>query len=159
MIKRSDKRAQLKMSFGMIFSIILIIIFIAFAIFAITKFLELNGNMKSAKFMKDLQTDIDNMWKSSKGSQKVSYYLPRNAEAICFEYQPENSEEKNFYIIPKNLGEKNINHINWTKTQGRLERKCFEPNTSNKVILLLEKDYGETTVTIRIFQENEPELL
>jgi uncharacterized protein (UPF0333 family) len=64
MKKRSDnsihsmsknKKAQLKISFGMIFSIILVISFLAFGFFAIQKFLGIQENIIMKKFVDDFQ--------------------------------------------------------------------------------------------------------
>ncbi len=149
-MNKRGRKAQLKLSFGMIFSIILIIIFISFAVFGILKFLEIQDTLKAEKFMRDLQIDIDNMWKSSKGSQKVSYYASKDTEALCFEYQTEESEDPNMYFIPEDIGDADILHVNWGETQGNLERKCFVPNEeTRKIELILVKDYGEIEVTIR----------
>ncbi len=87
------KKAQMKLSFGMIFSIILIIIFIAFAFYAILKFLDLQDSIKTAQFSDDLQYDINKMWKSSQGSQPREYLLPSKIKSVCFvedKYENEN---------------------------------------------------------------------
>jgi hypothetical protein len=65
--KNSKKKAQMEISFGMIFSILLIVIFIAFAFFGIKKFLEVHNEILSKKFIDDVNADITKMWKSSRG--------------------------------------------------------------------------------------------
>jgi hypothetical protein len=132
------------MSFGMIFSIILIIVFLAFAIYAIIKFLELQESIKITQFESNLQSDIDKMWRSSQGSQKLEYSLPKKITAVCFiddEFQNMifNSEK----IIPG----KKINNIDIAKTIGAEEQLCV-PNVKEKVSLIIKKDYGEALVTI-----------
>ena len=143
------KRGQMRISFGLIFSIILIIVFLAFAIFGIGKFLGIQGDMKAGKLINDLQVDIDDMWKSSKGSQKVSYPVPKETEAFCFEKQEEISEDYNAYFIPLELGGGALNHVNWGATTRVVSSRilCVEPKNS-KITLILEKDYGEEEVTI-----------
>ena len=71
------KRGQMKLSFGMIFSIILIIVFISFAFYAIQKILEMQELMKVGKFKDNLEADIDSAWKGSQRSQEVEYILPK----------------------------------------------------------------------------------
>ena len=78
------KRGQLNLSFGMIFSIILIIIFIIFAFYAIQKFLSWQNSAQIGKFKNDLQSDIDRIWQSSKGSQEKEYFLPTKIKYVCF---------------------------------------------------------------------------
>ncbi len=79
-----DKRGQMKMSFGMIFSIILIIIFIVFAFSVIGKFLNTGDKALIKKFSNDLQKDIDNIWRSSQALQSVTYSVPNKIKKICF---------------------------------------------------------------------------
>ena len=78
------KRGQMKLSFGMIFSIILIILFIVFAIYAVQKFLSFQKELKYKTFVDEFQEDINKMWKSSQGSKEVSYTLPLEIRSICF---------------------------------------------------------------------------
>ena len=49
----------MELSFGMLFSIILIIIFIAFAIYGVSKFLSLQKGIQTKTFANDLNFDID----------------------------------------------------------------------------------------------------
>ena len=78
------KSGQVKLSFGMIFSIILIIIFLVFAFYVIGKFLDMKGSVEAGKFIGSLQTDVDKMWKSSQGSQELEYSVPSGIEQVCF---------------------------------------------------------------------------
>jgi len=77
------KRGQMKISFGMIVSVILIIVFISFAFFAIGKFLDLQRSVEVGQFTNNLQFDIDKIWKSQ-GAQEVEYRLPSKIEKVCF---------------------------------------------------------------------------
>ena len=95
MIKVGDKKAQLKISFGMIFSIILIIFFVAFAFFGIRKFLGVHDEITSEKLIDDLNNDIEKMWKSSRGSQEVSYNVPRDVKSVCIK----DDEYENIYFL------------------------------------------------------------
>jgi len=64
------KKAQLKLSFGMIFSIILIVIFIASAFYAVQKFIGVQNIIQVEKFANDFQNDIDKIWRGSQGNQE-----------------------------------------------------------------------------------------
>ena len=67
------KNAQVKISFGMIVSIILIIAFISIAFYVIGKFLGLQKQIQTGQFLDDLQFDIDKIWKS--GLISNDYYM------------------------------------------------------------------------------------
>ena len=79
-----NNRGQMQLSFGMIFSIILIIIFVSVAFFAIKTFLGLQDSSLITKFVKDLNSDIDRIWKSSQSSQTIDYMLPKEVTHVCF---------------------------------------------------------------------------
>ena len=140
--KNLYKQGQLKLSFGMIFSIILIIIFIAFAFYAIKIFLGMQDEIKIGQFTNDLQLDINSMWEGS-GSQEVEYSLPSKIESVCFtddEYENLIYHSKNFI-----LGKK-IDNINITKITEEGDF-CID-NIKGKVKMIIKKDYGEALVTI-----------
>ena len=109
----------MKISFGMIFSIILIIVFIAFAGYAIVKFINMQQTIQIETFKNDLQNDVNAMWESE-GSQTVEYYLPKKITAVCFD------EGNRLYFEGENiLDEKNIDHVEvvdgcWENIDGRV---------------------------------------
>ena len=74
----------MKLSFGMIFSIILIVIFIAFAIYGVKRFLGMQDTVQVEKFKADLQNDIDKIWKANQGSQEREYFVPKKIYEVCF---------------------------------------------------------------------------
>jgi len=84
MVKRG--KGQMELSFGMIFSIILIIIFLAFAFWAIEQFLNTGKSTQIVKFKNDLQTDVDRIWKGDIGSwtPESGYSLPKQIKYVCF---------------------------------------------------------------------------
>ncbi len=143
-MKKEKTKGQINLSFGMIFSIILIIAFIVFAFYAIKKFLDFQDTINIEKFKSDLQTDIDNLWRSSDGSQEVQYNLPRKINAVCFK----NDEYENLYFDSAKiiLGEK-VEHLDILATIDGEESACFE-NTNGKVSMILKKDFGDILVTI-----------
>lgn len=147
MKKRFSKRGQLKLSFGMIFSIILIIIFIAFAFYAILKFLGLQDSVKIAQFTDNLQDDINKMWRGS-GSQEVEYSVPSKIKSICF---VDNEYENLKFRSDEFIGGKEIEHINITKMieEGDF---CID-NIKGKVKMIIKKDYGDALVTIEKNEE------
>jgi uncharacterized protein (UPF0333 family) len=130
------KKAQMKISFGMIFSIILIIAFLAFAFWGIKKFVGVQETAMIAQFKSDLQNDVNTMWNGPQGQQLMKYKLPKKIENVCFR----NSYE-NIYFEPRKYGSSNIEHVN-------IENNiCFE-NKEGTVTIGLKKDFGENLVTV-----------
>lgn len=165
-VKAHTKRGQLKLSFGMIFSIILIIIFLVFAFYAIKTFLGISDSVKTTRFVNDLQADIDTVWKSAQSSQEQEYFLPSKIEYICFvDFSiSEKGEKENFYselkrsyygsenmvFYPFGSSEtgsyeiKNIDLIEITQDENPF---CIQ-NTNGKAELTLVKELNDALVTI-----------
>lgn len=155
------------MSFGMIFSIILIIIFIFFAFSVIKKFVNTGDDALVKKFSKDLQGDINNIWGSSKALQSITYNVPNKIKKICFvdfssESLGENSniynelqltyyEFENLFFYPTNsiedLQAKTLEHLDVATSTQDANPLCFE-NINGKVSLTLQKNYKDTLVKI-----------
>jgi uncharacterized protein (UPF0333 family) len=146
-----NKRAQMKLSFGMIFSILLIIFFLAFAFFGIKKLIEVQQNTQINLFAKDLQSDVDKLWNSNSGSNKLTYNLPSKVQKVCFE-----NEEENLIIYRKDGSpySKKINHLNMEETLSLYgdDIICIE-NLNNKISFYIEKAYGDNFVVLT-FEEN-----
>jgi hypothetical protein len=137
------KRGQMRLSFGMIFSIILIIAFIAFAFFAIRKFLGIQDAIQIGQFTDNLQADIDKLWRGSQGSQEVEYFLPLKIKSVCFV----DKGYENLVFQSKTFIEgKQIEHIDIEKITSKGDF-CVE-NIKGKVKMTIQKDYGEVLVTI-----------
>jgi hypothetical protein len=138
------KKGQTEISFGMVFSIILIIIFLVFGFYAIKKLIEVQQTAQIETFMKDLQNDVDKMWKSVQGSQEVKYTLPAKVTAVCFQ----NDEFQNLKFMSANpIVGKQINNIDILNTIKGETSLCI-PNIKGKTTMRLTKGYGETLVTI-----------
>ena len=138
------KQGQMKMSFGMIFSIILIIIFLAFAFYGIKKFLAMQDAIQINQFMENLQTDVDKVWKSQSSSQEVEYRLPKKIYEICFI----DDEGGNLILKFEEIYDRtNIENLDIVNTLGSKKNLCIE--TEGQVKFILSKDYGETLVTIK----------
>ncbi|VVB83339.1 Uncharacterised protein [uncultured archaeon] len=140
----NNKRGQMNLSFGMIFSIILIVIFLAFGIYAILKFLELQESIQVSTFLNDFQNDINKMWKSSQGSQSVKYTLPTKINAVCFQQdQFENLKFTSARIIHGKI----IDNIDIAKITKDENPFCVQ-NINGKVSMTIVKNFGEQLVTI-----------
>lgn len=166
-----EKKGQMKLSFGMIFSIILIIIFLSFSFFAISKFLTLGNTAQIAKFANNLQTDIDKAWKGTQSSQEKEYILPSKIEYVCFadysnypngengryiefysDLKQFHQEVENMFFYPigssEGLNSKEIKHIDLEKTILKDNPYCVK-NNDGKVSIVIEKEYGEALVTLK----------
>lgn len=133
------KRGQLKLSFGMIFSIILIIVFLGFAFYSITKIIDFQKNTQIGLFVEDFQSDVDNMWQSSKGSQEREYSVPSSLIETCFE--TEGIITFNPLSVAQNFNGYEINHVKI------IEKFCVK-NVNGKIKLKISKDFNEALVTI-----------
>ena len=143
-MKKRGKKGAIELSFGMIFSLILIIVFLAFGFYAITKFIALQKTIQIENFLRDFQNDVDTMWKSSQGSQNLVYSLPTSITAVCFK----NDEFQNLEFNSKEIiNGKMIEHIDIAKTTKDESPFCIG-NVKGKITIRLVKDYGEILVSV-----------
>ncbi|MAG07700.1 hypothetical protein CMI46_02695 [Candidatus Pacearchaeota archaeon] len=63
MVKRLNKQGQFQLSFGMIFSVILIISFLVVAFIVIKSFLGIRCDVEQGLFIDDLQDRLDVIWR------------------------------------------------------------------------------------------------
>ena len=78
------KRGQLQISFGMIFSIIIIIATLAVAGFILSRFMNLSTDVSCKLFYRDLQNDITKAWQEDTISKTFTYTVPSSVEEVCF---------------------------------------------------------------------------
>lgn len=143
------KEGQMKISFGMIFSIILIIAFLAFAFYAIKNFLNLSDSAKIGQFIDKLQGDVNDAWRASQASQPVTYNLPDSIGEICFVDEEANGE--NMFLRRKDSTSRSypvlIEHIDILEIlRGRTEN-CFDV-VNGRLELVIEKEFGDSLVLI-----------
>lgn len=145
---KMNNRGQLKISFGMIFSIILVIVFLAFGFFAIQKFIGIQDDLKMRKFTEDFQGDINNLLKSEQGSKTVEYSVLKEVESVCF---VRNRGDRFETQITKDgiMSELNIDGIDYQNTIRDRKSICAKPS-DGKIKFLLEKEYGEPLVTVKV---------
>ena len=158
------------MSFGMIFSIILIIVFIAFAFYGIMKFLEFKKTVVVGQFYSDLSKDVNNAWIGTQYSKQVEYTLISEVQFVCLmdcEAEAGGIRLKYYGELEKNCGvqlgkAKNIflyptindrtftahamEHLDLKETLGE-NPYCF-PVKNSKIKLMIKKGIGDTLVTL-----------
>lgn len=155
-----NKKGQMEMSFGMIFSIILIIVFIAFAIYAISIFLDTQKDAQISIFKEDLQEDVNNMWQSS-GQQEKNYNIPSKVEYVCFiDYDSDAnnneeiyekldlySDEGNLFFYPHDFEGTDIENIDLNLITEEKNPFCIK-NTDGEIKITIKKDFGDALVSI-----------
>ncbi|MEX0920168.1 MAG: hypothetical protein WDZ69_01130 [Candidatus Pacearchaeota archaeon] len=162
------KKGQIKLSFGMIFSVILIVIFLVFAFYAISTFLGIQRTAEVGVFVDDFRSDVDTMWKSQGGSQEREYNLPSRIEMVCFidsdadkgtgsddglfeDLKFRALDEDNLVFYPIGSAETEsveIRNIDIGETTNQENPFCIE-NNGGTLELVLIKEFGEAEVIIK----------
>jgi len=78
------KRGSIEISFGMIFSIIVMVAIIGVAVYAITVFLNVGKVTEIGLFHQRFQETVDDIWSSAVTNRAVSFSLPKSIELVCF---------------------------------------------------------------------------
>ncbi|MSS74465.1 hypothetical protein EXS72_02385 [Candidatus Pacearchaeota archaeon] len=166
-----NKRGAIELSFGMIFSIIIMIAIIGVAVYAITSFLQIGKTSQISLFHQKFQNTVDEIWSSSITNKIVSFSLPSSIELICFgsligtNYNPlyerkfkefvkySNLHEQrntNRFLYPidtaKNFAYSKTEKIDVTELTGSFD--CFEINSGN-VKIRFEKNEFDSSVKIK----------
>ena len=81
---KMNERGQLQISFGMIFSIIIIIATMAVAFYVITYFLDLSNCTKVGAFWDSLDKEVEKAWNSDITQSTFSKELPGGITNVCF---------------------------------------------------------------------------
>lgn len=140
---KKNSKAQMNLSFGVIFSIILIIIFIAFAIFGIMKFISVKQFAQVEQFKRDLQTDIDTQ-RGEYGSSEVEYSLPKKISKVCFT----EDEFENIYFVPEDFKGGLLQHVDFLKTIPKNSKELCINTNEGYINLFIKKNIGEILITL-----------
>jgi hypothetical protein len=81
---KKRKKAQTHFPFQLIFSLVLIAVFLITAFFVIRHFLELQRCSQIGLFVRDLQESIDEVWQAQEASTMVELDLPSSLSHACF---------------------------------------------------------------------------
>jgi uncharacterized protein (UPF0333 family) len=165
-MNKKTKKAQLQLSFGMIVSIILIIFFLVFGFYGIKAFLRFQDSAKAGNFIKELQADVDTVWKSSQSSQTNEYFIPGKYTKVCFvdfsiqakgkdspiyvELRKVKAGSENMVFYPvKNTGLDSalIKNINLEKITSEDNPYCIN-SKDGKIKLKISKDFTDKAVLI-----------
>ncbi len=170
-----EKRGDLQISFGFIFSVILIIIFVAFAFYVIDKFLETSDCGKEGVFKDDLQKAVDRAWNSQETKEKFVGELPRSIEEVCFvdfnkDALPPTQEKKldeikfyadtndNLAFLSEDDGEYTldkscmksikIEHLDIDTTTNSENPFCIKKYDDKRFHMIIKKDFEDTLVKV-----------
>ena len=164
---KKAKRGNIEISFGMMFSIILIIAFIAVAGFAIMKFLSIKDCAMIGIFKEELKKEIDIAWKGQEKSSVFESNLPSGIKEVCFvdfsksgnnnieQYNKAKKYEHlnfNMFFSPydgicPDLGSFYIEHIDIGKITSTKNPYCIK--NKGKIKLKIEKSFGDILVGIK----------
>ncbi len=79
-----NKRGDISLSFGMIFSIILIISILAVAGYAVMYFIDLKDCTTIGLFYRDIQGEVDDAWQSDTVRDSFTGAVPGDITRVCF---------------------------------------------------------------------------
>jgi hypothetical protein len=170
-MKKRGKRGQevLGMSFGMIFSILLIVFFIVIAFIVINSFLKTQKCAQTGVFITDFKDEIKKAFNSPSEDSDFTRNLPSSIEYVCFSnalkpITASGSEEKigedigiysgkdaNLFFYPRtnSCGASyfKIDNLNIEKTAGADNLKCFEVK-DGKIKIHVQKGINENLVSL-----------
>jgi len=131
-----QKKGQIQLSFGIIFSIIIIIATVAAGTYFIKQFLSVSECTDLNLFYKNFQDKIDEVWRSPIASQQFSASIVSGVDSICFgsllsedaQTYPEytflsryKSTDYNFFLYPSQKvcdGQRSVAKLKNVKVEG-----------------------------------------
>ena len=161
-----NKKAQqtMGMPFGVIFSIILIVVFIITAGIVVKHFLGLQKCSEISIFLKDFQDEFDKVWQSSSTEKTFAIGLPSAITEVCFtnmtlpltnnKYSDVKTRygfyNPNFFFYPPEkacqIPYYNIKHINITSITNGENPYCIKNENNPK--MKISKGFYESLVRI-----------
>jgi uncharacterized protein (UPF0333 family) len=161
------KRGQFQLSYGFIFSVILIGVFLFVAFFAISSFLDLSSSVNTGIFISDLQKDVTRIWNGAGEESVYTYELDEGKLThICFYNNTKTiyggdiqigrklleSYQTNLYFYPQRFAKVPSTEIKHINMEGFNRNPYCVEIIDGKIKLKLEKGLRDTLVTI---SENE----
>lgn len=161
-----DKKGDMSLPFGLIFSIILIVVFIVIAFIAIKYFLNIGDCSKVGQFYDNLQQKVDSAWRSQLSEFEYDISVPSGVSKLCFANASAASlgnvtkadytairrysvYDANTFLLPSektcNMPYKQINHINLSAIIGTKNPYCID--VANKITI--KKGVFDKLVTIQ----------
>jgi len=166
----NSKKAQgiFGISFGVIFSVLLIIFFVIIAFFVIRAFLNTGDCVKVGLFIDDFKEGIKEAWNSQSSSFEFSGNLPTNLEYVCFANLSANfngmgrevneeivryeGKNANLFFYPRSkacdMPSHNIDYLDIGKITSLKNPYCVAVN-NGKFSVQLEKGFNDNLVGVK----------
>lgn len=162
-VNKRGRKGQMELSFSMIFSVILIVAFIAAAIYAISTLLGLQRCAQIGLYKDELQKAVNNAWNSPETEAKFKQNLPNSVEQVCFfnkleagkgndrqVYDIIRSYDYNILFLPlkkacSSIIGYGIEHLNITEMTKQHNPYCVKKGKD----MTIEKGFDEITVRIK----------
>ncbi len=164
MLKVRGARGQLEISFGMIFSIILIIAVVAVAFYVIQYFMKLSTCSGIGLFYEGLQEETDTAWAGSSSRTLFHGQVPSSVDYICFgnmSLNPANADRERFEELKRayRLRDSNVFVYPQKKNCGELSARtlqharmseffCVRADSKNIVEISLTKETFDNLVSV-----------
>jgi hypothetical protein len=163
-MRKINKKGDINLSFGVIFSIILIAVFVFVAIYAINFFLNYSRCVQVGNFYEGFQREVSNAFLSQSVENKVfKVSLPSSVEMICFANLSERQrgsfrdeyemledyylEDANLFLIPDSgscdLNYKKISRLNLPEITEMHNPYCVP---SDSELILTKKIYDSSVL-------------
>lgn len=165
-MQKRGKKAQFQIGFGMIFSMILIVVFIVVAFIAVNAFLGISCSVETGSFIKDLDSEINRIWKGAGENTMKEFKINGcNFEYVCFYDVASNINgeyvsfaddiriftgdkgDHNLYFYPRSESDVPsvfVDHVNMDLPNNPY---CFK-KTNNAVNIRLSKSFNEALVRV-----------
>jgi len=162
--KRGKKAQVFGLSFGVIFSIIIIIFILVVAGIAINHFLNLKKCAQVGMFIDDFQADVDSAWNSQSSSFEFSGSLPGSLDYVCFANLSESTNahpdivndidiyrqaDANLFFYPRqnacDMPYHGIKHLDLEKITETKNPYCIAVD-DGKVVIKSDKGFNEALV-------------
>lgn len=151
------------MSFGMIFSIFIIIVTIGVAIYVIAQFINTGECAKVHLFYDDVDKKVDQIWKAASSSLSFEVSVPGKVESVCFgdsgsldskkyldeyeEFKEYRNTKNNLFLFPSGTcKEVSSNHV--IANVDISESFCLEPK-NGKIEFSLSKGVRDSLVSVK----------
>lgn len=172
MVKLNKKGQMMELPFQLIFSIILIAVFIYAAFYGIRYFLERSEQSQIGTFVVDFESKVNSAWHATEMSRDYTFTLPKSIKKVCFAnfnylnynssscpefkdyFEPARREGKNMFFCPpsaaSNVGAPIYFTIDCEGTEC-LQFPAEQPyciENKNGVTINLERNLGESHVKL-----------
>ncbi len=166
-MKRGKKAQIFGISFGIIFSVLLIIFFVVIAFIVINSFLKTQKCAQVGFFIEDFKNEIKDAWNSQSSSFEFKTNLPSNLDYVCFANLSANfkgeyldigedigvfqGQNANLFFSPRknacDMAHQNIEHLDIGKITSLKNPYCIAVN-KGKIKINIEKGFNDNLIGV-----------